>query len=225
MSPAKISGFLIAIVVVVGIGVVAYRSGSGGPKAADAPTGSLAQPTNSQAQPDPLSQAPTVAGDANANVRSVAEAARTHSHPERLTPLIAPKPFNAAAFAANPQAYLDVVEPGRVFQSAAPGPQVPVLRVKGLGSQEIAPGATCPLTVITAPNAPVTFTTLDLGTFPNQLTSITVLADATGEASTTYSASGGAIADVQVMAGSPLASGQVKFQVFIAPPRPAAVKR
>lgn len=168
---------------------------------------------------------PAVRPNANANVASVAEAARTNTHPERLSPLIAPRPFDAAAFAADPQGYLNVVEPGRVFQSAAPGAAVPVLQVKGKGSIEIAPGGACPLAVITAPNAPVTFTSLDLGTFPNQLTSITVRADAQGEARTEFAASGGAIADVQVMVGSPGASGQVKFQIFIAPPRPATAAR
>lgn len=158
---------------------------------------------------------PSVRPDVNANVASVAEAARTGKHPERLSPLMAPKAFDPASFNANPQAYLDVIEPGRVFQSAAPGPSVPVLRSKGTASFTITRGGSCPLTVITAPDAPVTFTTLDLGTFPNQLTSITVRANAQGEATTTYAASGGVIADVSVLAGSPLASGQVKFHVFV----------
>lgn len=129
--------------------------------------------------------------------------------------MIAPKPFDPAAFSANPQAYLDIVEPGRVFQTAAPGVDVPVLRSKGTASYEIPVGGSCTLTVITAPHAPVSFVTLDLGTFSNSLTAITVQANAEGEASTVYTASGGAIADVHLMAGSPMASGQVKFHVFI----------
>ena len=35
-----------------------------------------------------------------------------------------PQPFDSAAYAADPEAYLSVVEPGRVFQSAEPGPDV-----------------------------------------------------------------------------------------------------
>jgi hypothetical protein len=36
-----------------------------------------------------------------------------------------------------------------------------------------------------------------------------------GEASTIYSASGGVIAGVRVLTGSPLASGQVTFRVWV----------
>jgi hypothetical protein len=153
--------------------------------------------------------------DLNANVASVAEAARTGKYPERLSPLIAPKPFDPTAFAANPQAYLDIVEPGRVFQSAEPGVDVPVLSPQGTASYEIPVGGSCTLTVVTRPGYPTTFTALDLGTFQNSLTSITVQADAQGVASATYSASGGVIADAQILAGSPGASGQVKFHVFV----------
>ncbi len=128
---------------------------------------------------------------------------------------MAPKPFDPAAFAANPQAYLDVVEPGRVFQSATPGAGVPVLEPVGVASFEIPEGGSCTLTVTTAPNMPVTFTAKDLGTFPNALTSITVQADDKGVASTVYSASGGVVAAAQVLAGSPAASGQVGFHIFV----------
>lgn len=166
---------------------------------------------------------PTVRPDANANVASVAEATRTGKFPERLSPLMAPKAFDPSAFAANPQAYLDIIEPGRVFQSAAPGLDVPVLRSKATASFEIPTGGACTLAVITAPRSPVTFTALDLGTFPNSLTSITVQADEQGEASTVYSASGGVIADAQILVGSPGASGQIKFHVFVTSPPVAAV--
>jgi hypothetical protein len=214
-------------------GWLAFHSGAeSGIHTADsaqpAPVASAASTTQAEAPaatPNTVGSAPTVQPDLNANVASVAEAARTGKHPERLSPLIAPKPFDAATFASNPQAYLDVVEPGRVFQTAAPGLQVPVLRSNGSASHEIPVGGSCTLAVVTAPKAPVTFVTLDLGTFPNSLTAITVQANDRGEASTVYSASGGVIADVQVMAGSPMASGQVNFHVFVTSQQPvAAVK-
>jgi len=162
--------------------------------------------------------APSIAASANANAASVAEAARTGKHSERLSPLMAPSPFNAAAFATNPQAYFDVIEPGRVFQNAEPGLGVPVLEVQGTASREISVGGSCVLSVVTAPKAPVTFTTVDLGTFPNGLTSISVQADDKGIASTTYTASGGVIAAVNILAGSPLASDQVNFHVVVTNP-------
>jgi hypothetical protein len=220
--------FSAAAVAALGLaGWLAFRSGAGtAEKTADtvqqaAPRSAATTPsTPSAAAPATTtpSIAPSVRPDLNANVASVAEAARTGKHPERLSPLMAPKPFDPAAFAANPQAYLDVVEPGRVFQSAEPGVDVPVLSPKGTASYEIPVGGSCTLAVMTKPGAPTTFTALDLGTFPNSLTSITVQANAQGEASTVYSASGGVIADAQILAGSPGASGQVKFHVFVTQP-------
>jgi len=222
--PAKLIVISAAALAALGFaGWLAFRSGaetsvSTTDPAQPAPR-SVAAATSAPSAPAPgtttPSVAPSVRPDLNANVASVAEAARTGKFPERLSPMIAPKPFDAAAFSANPQSYLKVVEPGRVFQTAAPGINVPVLRSKGTASFEIATGSSCTLATITAPHAPVTFVTLDLGTFPNSLTAITVQANAEGEASTVYTASGGVIADVQVMAGSPMASGQVKFHVFV----------
>jgi hypothetical protein len=128
---------------------------------------------------------------------------------------MAPAPFNAEAFAANPQAYLDVVEPGRVFQTATPSPTVPVLTSVGRASHEIPIGGSCALVAKTAPRAPITFTAMDLGTFSNGLTSQTLQADAQGIATATYTASGGVIAGASILAGSPAASGQIKFYVFV----------
>jgi hypothetical protein len=164
------------------------------------------------------SRPPSLRPEASANAASIAEASRTGKFPERLSPLMAPKAFDSAAFAANPQAYLDVIEPGRVFQSAAPGAQVPVLQAKATNNFSIPVGGSCTLAVITAAKSPVTFTAFDLGTFPNSLTSITVQANDQGEASTVYHASGGVIASAQVLAGSPGASGQVQFHIFVSTP-------
>ena len=174
------------------------------------------------------SRPPSLRPEASANAASIAEASRTGKFPERLSPLMAPKAFDPAAFAANPQKYLDVVEPGRVFQSAAPGTQVPVLQAKATSSFSIPVGGSCTLAVITAANSVATFTSFDLGTFSNSLTSITVQANDRGEASTVYHASGGVIANAQVLAGSPGASGQVQFHILVstlpAADKPVAAK-
>ena len=174
-----------------------------------------ASPVIAQERPDPVGKPPELPANANANIASVVEAVTTRQFPERRSPLIMPPPFNGAAFAANPQAYLNVVEPGRVFQSAAPGLQTPVLRTLEGASFMIAVGESCTLKVQTAPNAPVSFLTMDLGTFSNGLTAITVRADQQGVATATYSASDGVIADVNILAGSPMASGQVQFHVVV----------
>jgi len=222
-----------AAVLLVAVGWMAFRSGAnadaGGsadsvpPQAQSAAPVAPLAPAATPAQ-SVVGVAPMVRADANANVASIAEASKSGRHPERLSMLIAPKPFSQAAFVANPQAYLDVVEPGRVFQSAEPGLDVPVLDVVGRGSQQIPVGGSCDLVVKTAPLAPVSYTTMDLGTFSNGLTAITVRADEEGVAKATYTASGGVIADVSVLVGSPLASGQVSFFVFVTEPTVAVSK-
>lgn len=157
---------------------------------------------------------------ADANARSVVEAAQTGRFPERLSALVPPKPFDINAFEADPQAYLDVVEPGRAFQSADGAVGVKALEAVGVAYQEVDPGGSVKLRVTGEAGAPVTFTSFDMGAFENGLASITVLADASGEAEVTFTATAGTIETVKILAGSPLAVGQVKLMVQVR--RPAA---
>ncbi|HUY35193.1 MAG TPA: hypothetical protein VMV69_20780 [Pirellulales bacterium] len=60
------------------------------------------------------------------------------------------------------------------------------------------------------------------GAFENQLTSITVQADAQGMAEAKFLATAGTIANIHILAASPLASGQARFIVNVAPPEGAA---
>lgn len=167
---------------------------------------------------------PAVPADANPQTRSVAEALRTRKHPERLSPMIPPKPFDAEAFQANPQAYLDVVEPGRVFQVAQPGPGVPPLRRLSPGYQGVTQGDTVMLRVKTTPGSPVSYTAFDLGAFENRLTSISVQADEQGIAQAEFRATPGTVEDVHILAGSPGASGQVRFTVNVQLPHVVAAE-
>jgi hypothetical protein len=153
----------------------------------------------------------------NANTKCVADARKDTKHPERLSPLFMPADFNKAAFDANPQAYLDVVEPGRVWQTADPGPQVTRLNTKGPWMLDVAPGGNVTLSVTGVPLAPVTFTAFDGGMFDNQLNSMTVRADANGEAHVTFTATPGTAGSggLKILAGSPLASDQAEFTVTV----------
>ena len=175
---------------------------------------------------------PAVAPDANANVKSVVEAIQTKSHPERLSALIAPAKFDKAAYEADPAAYLAVSEPGRVYQTAQPGKGVPVLRPASPQFVAMTQGETIELTVKGIPavgnnagndasggtsGGPVTFTSADLGRFENELTSITVAADASGVAKVHFTAPPGTINTVRILCGSPLATGQVEFVVQVEP--------
>ncbi len=167
----------------------------------------------------PLPKQPHLRGPRNPQVASVIEAGRTGGHPERRTALMTPKPFDPVAWENDPQAYLDVCEPGRVFQPAQPGQGVKQLGVKGSPNIEVASGASTELAVKAIPEAPVTFTSFDLGNFSNQLTSITVKADDKGIATATFFAVG-TVNDCNILAASPLCSGQINFTVFIPPPEP-----
>ncbi len=165
---------------------------------------------------------PRLEPDANVHVESAAEALRDETHAERLSVLVRPAKFSLKAFKADPQAYLDVVEPGRVFQAAQPGPGVPRLRTVSDRRQQIAQGDSATLRVVVPPGAPVTFTSFDAGAFQNGLTSISVQADQQGLAEAKFLATPGTIADVHILAGSPVASGQIRFVVNVVQPDAAA---
>jgi hypothetical protein len=153
--------------------------------------------------------------NANPNVKSVVEAIRDKKHPERLTPMVAPALFDAKAFAANPRAYLDVVEPGRAFAPAQPGKNVPRMKPLSPHFQRVEQGGSVKLQVTGKPKMPVTFTSLDLGQFSNQLTSITVVVNDQGIAEAEFFATPGTIDDVRVVAASPATSGQASFIVNV----------
>lgn len=172
-------------------------------------------PGPSPAAGDPGRVAP-VPVDANPSVALVAEALRTHEHPERLSALIAPKPFNREAYLNDPNGYATLVEPGRALQSATPGPGVPKLAAVGPTVFSTTQDGELILRVRTQPGMPTTFTSFDLGRFRNQLASQTVIADAQGVAAVAWTAGPGTIDAVRILAGSPVASGQVTFDVQVA---------
>ena len=156
-----------------------------------------------------------VKGDTNPQVRSVAEALRDKNHPERLSPLLPPKAFDAAAYKQDPKAYLDVVEPGRCFQSDQPGKDVPKLQPLSPQLQEVAQGQSVTLRVRAAPKYPISFTSFDLGKFQNELTAITVEANDQGVAEVKFWGTAGTINEVNIVAASPMSSGQARFIVNV----------
>ena len=169
--------------------------------------------------PSPINygHAKPIKGDENPSAASVLEALNTKTHPERLSVMLAPtETFDKAAYEADALGYCSVVIPGRVFQTATPAPGVPEL--KPLGGTLAVAGQSDPvvLSVQGVPESPVTFTSLDLGYFQeNKLNSITVRADKNGTASATFTGGPGTIADVNILAGSPLSTGQVRFKVVV----------
>ncbi len=176
-------------------------------------------PAAVQAAPaaDPIGTVTAVPPSTNPQVAAVAAALQTKTHPERLSALVAPPPFDAAAFAANPKAYVDDVAPARAFQTAAPDEKTPVLRPLSATQVTARQDEPVILRVVTAPNGVVSYTSFDLGRFGNQLSAQTVVADAHGVAAVSFTAGPGTIDAVHILAGSPLASGQVAFDLTITP--------
>jgi hypothetical protein len=169
-----------------------------------------------------VGRAPIVPRNANPMVASVAEALRTGEHQERLSLLADPKPFDHEEYLRNPQAYLNVMEPGRVWQPAQPGPDVPRLRTLTARTISLPQQETVSFKVRAIPQAPVTFTTLDLGEFQNQLPSITVAADEEGVAVARFTATTGTVDAIHILAASPMTSGQLQFTVEVVLPQTAA---
>ena len=162
---------------------------------------------------------PPVAIDVNPQVAAAAKAYLENTHPERLSPLVQPAAFDLASYKKDPQPYLDTVEPGRVFQPAQPGDGVSEIRRRSPSYQQVVQGEPVKLAVRAEVGAPVTFTSFDLGRFSNQLTSTTVAADAEGLAVAEFVAPPGTISKVNILAASPLHSGQIKFIVDVSLPQ------
>ncbi|MCH2209560.1 MAG: hypothetical protein MK132_27390, partial [Lentisphaerales bacterium] len=161
-------------------------------------------------------QTPEVAEN-NPQVDSVKEALINGGYPERLSPLIRPTAFDSNAYSNDEsyrKKYLATAEYGRVFQSVNPGKSIPKTERISPYYQQVAQGETINLTLKSAPKMPVTFTSFDLGKFSNGLTTQTVEADESGHAQVTFHGMPGTIANVNILASSPAASGQVKFLVY-----------
>lgn len=164
---------------------------------------------------------PAVDPDANPQVASVYEALQSRKNPERFSSFVRPAEFDATAYEADPDTYINTIEPGRVFQSAQPGPDVKRIRAVSTRYQRVTQGEQVPMVVQATAGAPVTFTSFNLGHFENQLTSITVKADADGKAAVRYTAAKGTINDVSILAASPVTSAQAEFRLLVQLPKSA----
>jgi hypothetical protein len=156
----------------------------------------------------------------NPGLRSLLAARSAHTHPERFSPLIAPRPFDKTGYDSNPQAYLDVIEPGRCFQTANTSGHdgIPQLRAVSSPIPHAMAGDTVVLVVKGEAFGPITFTAFDGGVFAeNGLGSVTVRADIHGYAPVHFTAPSNARGHLAVLAGSPLAVGTERFFVDLTP--------
>ncbi len=186
--------------------------------AGSVPTAALTAPTH-----------PTASATTQALLR---EAQSSQRFAYRLSETVAPPPFDVAAYRADPQRYLEEPAPGRVFQSLPAGRGVPALGLAGPGRFAAVQGQGVTLAVRVhagvdagssagadaVVGAAVCFFTNDGGVFSNGLSTQTVAADADGIARVTYTATPGVSHFVNILAGSPMASGQVALLVDVADP-------
>lgn len=113
------------------------------------------------------------------------------------------------------EGYLTHSVPGRVWQTAAGAPDVPMLRLVGQASIPAPVNSLVYIQAISRPLAPVTFTATGNGTFGN-VTSVTVQADASGLATVALTAPPIA-SRCPVLIGSPLAVGTQRVVVEAQP--------
>lgn len=152
--------------------------------------------------------------DLNEETRSISEGIR-EGLPQRLSLEFSGPPFDPDRYAEDPESYLKTFEPSRALRPAAAGPDVPVIASTASPQTELAQGESVRLVASLPASTPVTFTSLNGGRFQNDLPSITVAADADGNATVEFTASASAASRVMIMAASPVASGKLRYNIGV----------
>lgn len=133
----------------------------------------------------------------------------------------APKAFDREAYEKDRQKYLDEISPARAFQPAQPGLDVVPIAAETRAFQHVLQGERVILRVKAEPGVPVAFYTPQVGQFDNLLKSYTVAANEDGIATATWFAGPGSFGVNDILAASPVHSGQLQFRVKVdLPDRP-----
>lgn len=163
---------------------------------------------------------PALKGNENPQVAGLmAELKQDRVPAAAVTTYAKPEPFDAEAYAKDPASYLNKIRPGRVHQTAQPGPDVEPLRPDSNLMNEVIQGERVVLRVKASPGNPVTFYTPQVGEFDNRLSTYSVAANDEGVATATYFAGPGTQGIIDIVAASPLHSGQTHFFVNVEVPR------
>lgn len=166
-----------------------------------------------------VGNAPSVADDENPTAAKLAKEMLESKGLRRYSSALAKtEPFDRAMYLADPESYLKLTRPGRVFQAAAPGKGVSQLESSSPMYLEILQGDSVFLEAKVEPGMPVTFHTQQLGEFSNRLKTISVAASAEGLAKTKYTAVSGVKGSVRIMASSPVHSGRLVYMVNVSVP-------
>ena len=177
------------------------------------------QPKNSVSPLPNPGKAPFLQGDENPQVAGLfAELQQEQPLAAAQSVLFAPEPFDLASYQKDPETYLNKIRPGRVFQSAQPGPESQPIEPIGKTYQEVIQGERVVLQVKAKPSMPVTFHTQQLGEFENRLKTISVAANEEGVAEVKYLAGPGTIGLINILAASPVHAEDVHFMVDVALP-------
>jgi chitodextrinase len=121
---------------------------------------------------------------------------------------------NSAAYRT---AYLAGISPSRIWQTADGASNRPPLQAVGSSHLTVADNGTVSISVQGLASMPISFALTGPGVFTqNGANAITVLANSSGVATVTYSASGGG-GRIPILAGSPFAVGQARIVVEILP--------
>ena len=240
---ASVSVMVVALV--AGAWLLASRFGDSSSGAVDSSSGAVVSPSvrssSSAVLPSSSGEA-RLAGDPSASAsseaaafevvagqsltaqqRRVFEAIRTQKNPERLSSMIQPGAFDARRWetdAIYAGKWLETIEPGRVYQPAQPSATVPVIERIGDEFRRVPDGAMVTLEVQVMPGAPVTFNSFDSGMFDgSRLATVSVRANDEGVASAGFRQSPGTVGLCRILVASPLASGQVHFNVRFESPQ------
>lgn len=159
---------------------------------------------------------PFLKGDENEQVAGlVKELKQINSPPSASSTFFKPSDFDKKKYEQNPQEYLDQIRPGRVFYPAQPGPNVIPIEAKTKPFHTLIQGESVVLNVQASPGSPVSFYTPNNGEFENRLTSFSAAADKDGIARAVYKAGPGTSGIVNILAASPVHSGQLSFHVNV----------
>ncbi len=161
-------------------------------------------------------RSPRLNGDENAEVAGLVEEI-SGLNPEKtaISSFFQPQEFDREQYAENPKSYLEKIRPGRVFYPAQPGPDVNPIASKSKPFVDVLQGESAVLEVQAEPESPVTFYTGAVGEFPNKLTTYTVESDENGIATANYTATAGTAGLLEILAASPVNSGQLRFRVNV----------
>jgi hypothetical protein len=161
-------------------------------------------------------QVPLVPADANEQVSQLYQELKSENPPlAARSAMFEAEQFDRAAYEADPAAYLKRIRPGRVFEPAQPGADVKRIETRSPMFHHVLQGEKVVFEVAADPGMPVTFYTPQVGEFENRLTTYSVAANTEGIARAVYLVGSGSMGIVDVLAASPVHSGQLQFKVRV----------